>query len=224
MDESVKSRRYHSPSRSQRAEATRARVLAAAGELFAARGYRATTTAAIARSAGVSEASVFVAFGSKAALLVAVVGAAVAGTAADVPLRQQSQLRELATEADRARAVASFVSFARRGHQVTWRLLAMVRAAAEGDAELAEAATRAAQARHSDCEWFVTTVLGLPAGEPSTAAAADVLWAQSSVDGYRSLVVDRGWSPERYETWLTATLCRELGIDPPATPDAGPAG
>lgn len=218
MAEPVKSRRYHSPERRQRAEATRARVLAAAGELFAAQGYQATTTVAIARAAGVSEASVFVAFGSKAALLIAVIGAAVAGSAQDVPLRQQPVWRELAAETHRTQAVTNFVSFARSAHQRTWGLLAMIRAAAQGDPGLAEAVTRAGQARHSDCEWFATTVLGLPASEPGTAAAVDVLWAQTSVEVYRMLVIDQGWSPERYETWLTAALCRELGVDAPARP------
>lgn len=53
-------------------EAKRARVMAAARELFAERGYGATTTADVARHAGVSEGIVFHHFGSKAELLEAV--------------------------------------------------------------------------------------------------------------------------------------------------------
>ncbi len=210
MEEAVKGRRYNSPARRQRAQETRARVLAAAGELFLARGYRATTTAAIARAARVSEASVFIAFGSKAALLVAVVGATVAGTAADVPLRERPEWRRLAAETDKARAVASFTAFVRSAHDRTWRLLAMVRAAAEDDQELAAAAARAGQARHADCAWFATAVLGLPAGRPTTAALVDVLWAQTSVEMYRLLVIESGWPPGRYQAWLTAVLSWEL--------------
>lgn len=194
-------------------------MLAAAGELFLTKGYRGTTTAAIARAAGVSEASVFVAFGSKAALLVAVVGAAVAGTASDVPLRQRPEWRRLGAETDKALAVATFSGFVRSAHDRTWRLLAMVRAAAQDDPELAASATRAGQARRSDCAWFATAVLGLPAARPTTAALVDVLWAQTSVEMYRMLVVDSGWTPRRYETWLTATLCRVLGVG-----IAGPGG
>lgn len=219
VGETVKSRGYDSPRRREQALATRARVLAAAGELFLARGYRATTTAAIARAAGVSEASVFAAFGSKAALLVAVIGATVAGTAEEVPLRERPEWRRLATEKDKARAAAGFAGFVRSAHNGTWRLLAMVRAAAEGDPELAAAAARAGEARRSDCEWFVTAVLGLPASRPDTADLVDVLWAQTSVEVYRLLVVESGWPAERYEAWLTVTLCREFGVDPAAQPE-----
>jgi len=47
------------------------RVVAAAGELFAERGYAATTTRAIAERAGVNEVTLFRRFGSKAGVLAA---------------------------------------------------------------------------------------------------------------------------------------------------------
>jgi len=50
-------------------EDKRARLMAAARELFAQRGFAATTTADVARRAGVSEGIVFHHFGSKAELL-----------------------------------------------------------------------------------------------------------------------------------------------------------
>lgn len=53
-------------------EATRARILDSARALFAARGYAATTTAAIARAARVSEGLVFHWFASKEALVATV--------------------------------------------------------------------------------------------------------------------------------------------------------
>ena len=55
-------------------EAKRARVMRAARELFAERGYTAATTAGVARRAGVSEGIVFHHFGSKEGLLTAVAG------------------------------------------------------------------------------------------------------------------------------------------------------
>jgi AcrR family transcriptional regulator len=53
-------------------EEKRARLLAAARRLFAARGYAATTTAQLAKAAGVAEGTVFHHFASKRALLAAV--------------------------------------------------------------------------------------------------------------------------------------------------------
>ena len=55
-----------------RARATRARVVAAAAPLFVTRGYLDTTMAELAGAAGVAVQTLYLAFGSKAAVLAAV--------------------------------------------------------------------------------------------------------------------------------------------------------
>jgi hypothetical protein len=40
--------------------------------------------------------------------------------------------------------------------------------------------------------------------------ATDVLWALTSYDLYRMLVVEQRWEPERYETWLAQLLTQHL--------------
>jgi hypothetical protein len=40
--------------------------------------------------------------------------------------------------------------------------------------------------------------------------AADVIHALMAPELYRLLVADRGWTPERYEEWLAATLLQQL--------------
>lgn len=213
MPPPVKSRAYDSPARREQAQATRARILAVAEKLFLARGYRRTTCAAIADEAGVSEAAVFAAFGSKARLLVAVVRAAVGGSEAEVPLRERPEWRRLTTERDRSRAMALFAALVGKAHRRSWRLLSIVRAAAEDDEDLATIAAQAGRARHHDCEWFATTVLGLEPAAPETGHRIDAAWAQSSVDLYRLLVVELHWPQRRYEAWLSTALKREL-LDP----------
>jgi len=75
---SPRSRTAAAPGRARRAprrrepEEKRARLLEAARRLFAERGYAATTTADLARAAGMAEGTVFHHFGSKDALLAAV--------------------------------------------------------------------------------------------------------------------------------------------------------
>ena len=66
--------RARSAPRRREPEQKRARLLAAARSLFAERGYAATTTAQLAREAGVAEGTVFHHFPSKRALLEAVAG------------------------------------------------------------------------------------------------------------------------------------------------------
>ncbi|PFG15832.1 TetR family transcriptional regulator [Propionicimonas paludicola] len=67
------------------------RVVDAAAELFAERGYQATTTRQLAERAGVNEVSVFRGFGNKQGVLAAVVGRVVA----EQPGRAASELTGL---------------------------------------------------------------------------------------------------------------------------------
>jgi hypothetical protein len=50
---------------------------------------------------------------------------------------------------------------------------------------------------------------GLSLGE-----AMDVLWALTSYDLYRMLVVEQRWGSERYETWLAQLLAQHLLVSP----------
>ena len=61
--------RYHSPLRQERAEDTRRRITTAALELFNEHGFACTTVTAIAAAAGVAVQTVYAAFGSKGAIL-----------------------------------------------------------------------------------------------------------------------------------------------------------
>ncbi len=61
--------RYRSPLRAERAADTRRRIAAAALELFAENGFGDTTVAAIATRAGVAPQTVYATFGSKGAIV-----------------------------------------------------------------------------------------------------------------------------------------------------------
>lgn len=203
MAPDVNRRPYASPTRQARAAATRGRVLNAATDLFIANGYASTSTAAIAKSAGVSEASVFKSWRTKGDLLVAVVSDAV-GSHPDFPLRSNPQLQRLRQKSEASAAIAEFGRIIRRAHERSWRLLTIAFAAAEDDATVAEAASAAAQRRHDDCAWFVRSVIRRPSR--SVARDADAVWALVSVENYRRLVVDRDWSGRAYEHWLTTLM------------------
>src|SRR3954471_9677533 len=70
-------RAYDAPSRREAAAKTRDRICAAAEELFERDGYARTSIRAVAERAAVSEATVYLAFPNKAALLDAVIRRAV---------------------------------------------------------------------------------------------------------------------------------------------------
>jgi AcrR family transcriptional regulator len=78
-------RRYDATGRRAAAQATRGRILAAARDLFVARGYAATTMAAMARTAGVSVETIYLSVGPKPALVRLLVEMALSGTDHPVP-------------------------------------------------------------------------------------------------------------------------------------------
>src|SRR5687768_9410299 len=94
MADVVKSRRgYHSPLRAEQADETRQKVLAAAHELFVARGYAGTTVTAVAEAAGVSPDTIYAALGGKSGLLEGVLSTA-RSDPEDLAQREQDHLRD----------------------------------------------------------------------------------------------------------------------------------
>lgn len=208
MPPPVNKRQYISPTRQAKAEATRSRIVDAATTLFLEAGYARTRTAAIARAARTSEASVFAVFGSKADLLVAVIRDHVRRDG-DFPLAAQPVWRGLAGRADKTAAIEAMASIVRRAHDRSWRLLAVAAAAAQDDPVVARAQGRGADSRRDDCAWFVREVIGLDDADDAEQRI-DEMWTLVSVENYRHLVVERSWPPERYEAWLAAMVAAAL--------------
>src|SRR5260370_40265137 len=72
MREPVK-RRYNSATRQEQAAGTRRNILASAAKVFADRGYGRTTMESIAAAAAVGVATVYANFGTKAAIVAALI-------------------------------------------------------------------------------------------------------------------------------------------------------
>src|SRR5688572_13308145 len=98
-------RRYDAPRRAAAAARTRERVLRAAKATFEKRGWAGATIPAIARAARVSHQTVEATFGTKAALLEAVVDYSIRGDASSMPLRR----REVVADIDAAPTAAAML-------------------------------------------------------------------------------------------------------------------
>ena len=203
----VKKRDYDSPTRKARAAASRAAIIDAASKLFLEKGYRGTTTAAIAETAHTSEALVFSVFGSKAELLVEVVRDHVTRHP-DFPVRDQPAFRALGSEPDGAAAIEAMARTVRGAHDRSWQLLAIAAAAGQEDPVVGAAVARGAEGRHKTCTWFVRQVIGISGAEADRKA--DEMWTLISVENYRHLVVEREWSAEQYEAWLASMVTAAL--------------
>lgn len=198
-DDHVK-RRYDAPARRAAALATRDRICASAEELFIGGGYARTSIRAVAKGAGVSEATVYLAFAHKAALLDAVILRAIRDSGSDgLDAILASPPRAVLAHTAESQAVLM-----RRAA----RLIALGESAALMDAALRPLRQRA----HHGIRAMMRAIAdhldeaGLLAPGLTPSAAADTLYAIGTETTYLRFVDDCGHSPEEYAAWLTATL------------------
>jgi AcrR family transcriptional regulator len=185
-------------------------ICAAAHRLFAEKGYLATSIDDIAAAAGVARPTIFTAVGPKAAILRLVVDQALAGDDEPVPIAQRPWWREAIDEPDPVRSIRLH---ARNMCLINHRAAPVLRAletAASFDAEAAEVWTRFQRQRHDGLREVAATLsrktTRLRYDEPTIT---DIL-AMLAADAYVRLVRDAGWTPERFQDWLTDTLLRLL--------------
>lgn len=207
-------RRYDSPRRQEQAAQTRRDILAAAGTLFRERGYAATSMPQIAAAAGVVVETVYRAFGSKAGLFRAVVGAALAGgsTRADRPVEERPAIRALIEEQDPRRQIALYAATQPGIHRRAGPLLRALRDVAGTDSEL-RTLWNELEAWRLEGQGRMAGLLGERGAlrpDVTVEAARDIVWTLCSLAVHDLLVLERGWSYERYEAWLANALILEL--------------
>jgi len=200
------SRPYHSPARQRQAEQTRARILAAARDLFRSAGYAATTMEAIASSAQVSAKTVEAAFGSKRGVLAALVDPL---SSAGPPRHLVEQIRAAADPRERLRLVAELT---RHAYEASVPEFELLRGASAIAPEVAAAASQVESRRYANQVRMIGYLREqrVLRADLDAAEATDIIWALTSYDTYRALVTERAWSPERYQDWLAATLTAGL--------------
>jgi AcrR family transcriptional regulator len=205
-------RRYDASRRQEQARRSRLAVLQAARRLFLEHGYAATTMPAVAAAAGVSVQSVYKAFGNKPALLKSVFDVAIAGDDEPVPVLQRPALSRVRAERDPRRKLRRYGEFVAEvsPRHVPVQLLA--RAAAATDPEAAGVWHQLQAERLAGMAQFARALHGeghLRDGVP-VEEARDLLWTCNSPEVYELLVLQRGWTPERYGRWVAETLIAAL--------------
>lgn len=204
MPGAVKRRAYTSAVRARRAEKTRERVLTAARRLFRRRGYVGTTVEDIARLARVVPATVYLAFGSKRTIALALVASV--GTRPEAVRLNAAIL----AEPDLRRRLALAARITRVITEDAWDLMLMFRAGAATDTDLAEAWRRGTEGRHESVAHAIGPLARAARSELSADEVVDLVWALTGPDLYGALVVERGWSPARYERILSEMLVSTL--------------
>jgi AcrR family transcriptional regulator len=205
-------RRYSTPRRDARAAATRSRILAAAERLFLREGYARTTMKTIAKEAGVSEKTMYLAFATKATLLRQVIQVAVQGDEAGIPLAQRPEWRALLS----GPVEDVFARFAQLNAALMTRtaaIIALGEAAASADSELADHRDRAHAETRANLRALASELQrrGALRRGVSEEHAVDVIYAIATDEGiFLRLTGECGWSPARYADLLADTLTATL--------------
>ena len=198
MSEPPVKRRYDASTRRANAAVTRERICAAAEELFVRDGYARTSIRAVARAAEVAEATVYLAFPNKGALLDAVIVRATRDNASE-PL---DAIAAAPPDEILSRFAASNAVLMARAA----RLIALGESASLMDAELRPLRERAHRNLRAAFRVIADRLdaAGLLRRSPQEAAAS--LYAIASESTYLRMTEGAGLSSESYAGWLAETL------------------
>lgn len=205
-------RRYESPRRREQAAATRTAILRAAQQLFEQRGYAATTMAVVAREAGVAPKTVYLAFETKAGLLRELWHLLLRGDEDSAPMPERTWYRRMLAEPDPAGRLRLLAATSRTVKERAAPLMEVIRGAAASDADVAALWSRIGSEFHAIHRPLVDGIAGDGALRAGLGAddACDLLWTLNHPAVWQLLVVERGWSPQRYEEWLGDAASAEL--------------
>src|SRR6266851_141539 len=223
MAEPVK-RPYDNSRRQAQVRATRRKVIEAAGRLFTAHGYPATTIEAIAEAADTPLPTLYRLFGSKRALLAAVLDTSFGGDDQPIAFADRPAVRAALAEPDPAKMVNAFARIAQELMDRSSAIQQVLATAAHVDAQAAELLAQIRRQRHTGQSRIVAALAATGALDPALgkSEAADIVYALLSPDVHRILTVERGWRADRYERWIARSLGALLRTSqrPPANPDS----
>lgn len=196
-------------SRTEKAAATRQRILDAAYNLFCELGYRATTMTAIADRAQVAVQTVYFTFRTKDALLQEVHNQTVLGREA-LPPEQQPWYRDARAQTDPHRAVELIVTGVATILSRVAPMLPVFHAVAANDAgAVYREAERLRRVGMQDLAGFLADQGWLRA-DVDRARASDLLFVLLGPEIYRTFVLELGWDQRGWAAWTTEALVRDL--------------
>ena len=214
MPDPVKSqkRAYNAPRRAQAAAQTREAILRAAQARFEHAGWVGTTIAAVASDASVSPKTIEATFGTKAALLAAVVDYAIRGDIDTTPMASRAAVQAerdapdaatmLDLHAHRSAAIAA------RAARIAW----VVETAARGDARVAELWARMTHNLLFGVRMAAEILLAKPGVRPGLTReeAEESLLVVMHWNTYRALTGMRDLTPDGFEDWMRRYYRRML--------------
>ena len=208
-------RRYDTTRRREQAMENRARVLSAAGQLFLDKGYAETSMPEIAQVAGVSVQTVYKAFANKATLLKAVFDVSVAGDDDRTPMAEREVIGAIRAEPDATLKIVRYTRHLAEGAHRIAPVQLLARDAAGADSAAARVWAQMRQEMLTAMTYFAADLIDTGQVHAGLAPdeVRDVLWTYHSPELYELLVLERGWTAERYGRFLGEAMINAL-IEP----------
>jgi AcrR family transcriptional regulator len=198
--------------RTQQARATRNRIVECARELFLEQGYAVTTLDQIAARAGVAVQTVYFHFRNKRTVLKEIMDVLAVGDDEPVPLLRRPWMHQVRTEPDARRALGIWLRQSRTIFARVAPMLTIVRDAAGADPEMAEQWRTNQQQRYLAHRTLAEILAAKHALRPGLTVpkAADIIFTLLSPEVYLLLTAERGWTPARWQNWLTDTITQAI--------------
>jgi len=198
--------------RQARTRLARRAVIETARTLFLERGYAATTIDAISDRSDVPPATVYRLFPGKLGILTAVLDTSIAGDDGGVAVEDRPNVAALVAEPDPGKQLLGFAGISVAINTRSADVYRILVSAAGSDAEAAALLAEYMRRRDVGQGRIARLLARAQALRPGLKErdAADIIHALMSPELYRLLVIDRGWTPGRYERWLAAALAAQL--------------
>jgi AcrR family transcriptional regulator len=193
--------------------ATKTQIATAARALFAAQGYVGTTIAAIADDADIPAPTIYSAFGNKAAIL-----RAIAWAVADSLNIDRAHAEALA-QPDPRDGLRMAAHIQRQQFEQMYDVIDIYQEAARTDPEIAQDTRTIAANRERAFRRHVDAIAQHLAPGVTVDDGVDIYLTLVLPEVYRTLVIERRWTADRYENWLTEALTTQLL--PPDIPHLG---
>ena len=189
--------------RQRQAAETRRQIAAAARQLFAERGYVATTIAAISERADIPLQTVYSALGSKARILQEVTRLAIEPLAVTETWTQAAA----GTPEEGLRISAGLQ---RRQYEQMYDVVMTHLEGSRVDAVIARITAGILANRERRSGAYLESIATHLRPGMDAARALDIYLTLVLPEVYRSLVLERGWTPAQYQTWLGDQLVHQL--------------
>jgi AcrR family transcriptional regulator len=202
------------PLRQAQVAQTEERIIAAATELFLAGGYTATTLEAVARRARVGARTVYVRFGTKAALFNRVVDVAIVGDTQAIGVLGRDWMQAAMNAPTAIERITAGAAVSRQIMARTGALFAVAQQAAAVEPLIAEAWQRGReQSRHAQVVFWTRM-----ADDGLLDPGVDLDWLidtssiLNAAETYLLITRMLGWDLDAYRDWLVAAAIRLLGV------------